>query len=253
MNERRAEQRFMCSDLVTVQLENKNDLLVANLEDISPSGLCLGLQESVATDAIMTLNCAGCRFRGKVRYCVFNEGGYQVGVSLMDCKWSKAAYEPKHLLDAPLIQAGDLASLIQDDAKSRRLLADLTARPAPSQPASCSQADQCGGQDHIETRSAKRRPCCDEESCPRADISRLMEPESPISDRVRIVARAVAWTCEELSPENVKQCFSKWFQLPPECALCDEFLCAYQAEYALLSSKPADEKRMAAGGHPDDV
>ena len=241
MNERRAEQRFMCSDLVTVQLENKNDLLVANLEDISPSGLCLGLQESVATDAIMTLNCAGCRFRGKVRYCVFNEGGYQVGVSLMDCKWSKQAYEPEHLLDAPVVQSGDLASLMQDQAKSRRLLADLAAPPAleetrqPREP------------------SAKRRPCCDEESCPRADISRLMEPESPISDRVRIVARAVAWTCEELSPENVKQCFSKWFQLPPECALCDEFLCAYQAEYALLSSKPADEKRMAAGGHPDDV
>ena len=106
MNERRAEQRFMCSDLVTVQLEDKDDLLVANLEDISPSGVCLGMEQAVPTDAMMTLNCSGCQFRGKVRYCVFNESGYQVGVNLMDCKWSKQAYKPEHLLDAPLVQAG---------------------------------------------------------------------------------------------------------------------------------------------------
>ena len=241
MNERRAEQRFMCSDLVTVQLDNRDDLLVANLEDISPSGVCLGLQESVATDVTMTLNCAGCRFRGKVRYCVFSESGYQVGVRLMDCKWSKQAYEPEHLLDAPVVQSGDLASLMQDQAKSRRLLADLAAPPAPE------------GTRQPSELSAKRRPCCDEESCPRADISRLMEPESPLSDRVRIVARAVAWTCEELRPEDVKQCFSRWFQLAPECTLCDEFLRAYQAEHAAISSQPAGEKRMAAGGHSDDV
>ena len=230
MNERRAEQRFMCSDLVTVQLENKDDLLVANLEDISPSGACLGMEQAVPTDAMMTLNCSGCQFRGKVRYCVFNESGYQVGLKLTECQWSKEAYEPKHLLDAPLVQAGDLAALMQDHAKSRRLLADLKTVSRPH-----------------------RMPCCDEESCPRADISRLMEPESPISDRVQVVARAVAWTCEELSPEDVKQCFSRWFQLPPECALCDGFLRAYQAEYAVLSSRPANEKRMAAGAHCDDV
>ena len=242
MNERRAEQRFMCSDLVTVQLENKDDLLVANLEDISPSGACLGMEQAVPADAMMTLNCSGCQFRGKVRYCVFNESGYQVGLQLTECQWSKEAYEPKHLLDAPVVQAGDLAALIQDHAKSRRLLADLTAPPAP-------EARRLP----LREPSAKRRPCCDEKSCPRADISRLIEPESPISDRVRVVARAVAWTCEALSPEDVKQCFSRWFQLPPECTLCDEFLRAYQAEYAALSSRPANEKRMAAGAHCDVV
>jgi hypothetical protein len=195
MNERRAEQRFMCSDLVTAELENLGQTMVANLEDISPSGACLEMEQAVPAGAKMVLDCSGCRFRGEVRYCVFNQTGYQVGLQLTECKWSKENYEPQHLLDTPLI---DLASFMKDDAQSRRLLADLMAPP-------------------------------------------------------RIVARAVAWTCEELSPENVKKCFSRWFQLPPECSLCDEFLRAYQEEYAAISTRPATEKRMAAGGHCDDI
>jgi len=223
MNERRAEQRFMCSDLVTVELENQAQTMVANLEDISPSGVCLEMEQAVPAGAKMVLDCSGCRFRGEVRYCVFNQTGYQVGLQLTECKWSKEKYEPGHLLDTPLV---DLAALMKDDAKSRRLVADLMAPP---------------------------RTCCGEVTCPRADISRLMEPESPLPDRVRIVARAVAWTCEEMSPENVKKCFSRWFQLPPECSMCDEFLRAYQEEYAAVSSRPAIEKYRVAGGHCDDI
>lgn len=210
MNERRAEPRFMCSDLVTVELENPGQTVVANLEDISPSGACLEMQQAVPTGAKMVLDCSGCRFRGEVRYCVFHQTGYQVGLELMECKWSKEDYEPKHLLDELVVHAGDLTSLI-DDAKSRRLLSDLTA----------------------------------------ANISPLIEPESPLSDDIRVVARAVAWTCEELSLEDLKQCFSRWFQLLPECSLCEEFVRTYQDEYAAVSSRPATEKRRAAGDHRD--
>jgi PilZ domain-containing protein len=223
MNERRAERRFMCSDLVTVELENLGQTMVANLEDISPSGACLEMQQAVPAGAKMVLDCSGCRFRGEVRYCVFSQTGYQAGLQLTECKWSKKNYEPKHLLDTPLV---DLSPLMKDDAKSRRLLADLMAPP---------------------------KTCCGEESCPRADISRLMEPDSPLPERVRVVARAVAWTCEEMSPENVKKCFSRWFQLPQECSLCDEFLRVYQEEYAAVSIRPATEKRRAAGRHSDDI
>jgi len=215
MIERRAEHRFLCSDLVAVQLESQDQLLVANLEDISPSGACLEMEEPVPMGATVVLNCSDCPLRGKVKYCAFRESGYQVGLEFMECKWSKEKYAPRHLLDASL--AGNLASLT--DARVDRLLTDLQA---------------C---------SVKRRSCCDEESCPRADISRLMEPESPLQDRVRVVARAVAWTCEKLGPEDVKQCFSRWFQLPPECMLCEEFAHAYQDEHDALSGK----RRMAAG------
>jgi len=229
MIERRAEHRFLCSDLVAVQLENPDQTLVANLEDISPSGACLEMQEPVPTDATLVLNCSNCRLRGKVRYCAFRQSGYQVGLKFMECKWSKQQYVPKHLLDAPLVRARDLESLTQDDTRVGRLLADLAA--------------VCPEDPFGKARSVKRRACCDEESCPRADISRLIEPESPLSDRVRVVARAVAWTCEKLSPEDVRQCFSRWFQLPPECMLCEEFARAYQDEYDALSGK-----RQAAGG-----
>jgi len=242
MNERRTEQRFMCSDLVTVQLENQSEMLVANLEDISPSGACLGMQQAVAKDVIMTLHCPSCRFRGKVRYCVFNESGYQVGIQLMECKWSKQTYEPKHLLEEPVVGASDLESIVGDPAKAERLLADVTAASKPEAALPCTAGAGCG----------KRRSCCDEETCPRADISRLMEPESPISERVQVVARAVAWTCEELSPEQIRQCFSRWFQLPPECALCDEFIRSYQAEYTRASNRPVQEKTRTAGAHNYD-
>jgi hypothetical protein len=175
MNERRAEQRFMCSDLVTVELENQGQTVVANLDDISPSGACLEMEQAVPTGAKMVLDCSGCRFRGEVRYCVSNQTGYQVGLRLMECKWSKENYEPRHLLDAPLILASDLASLIKDDAKSRRLLADLTA----------------------------------------ADNSLFIGPESALSDDMRVVARAVAWTSEKLSPEEPGRHQTVFFTLVP--------------------------------------
>lgn len=233
MNERRAEQRFMCSDLVGVQLEDQGKTLVANLEDISPSGACLEMPQPVSAGARLILNCADCRFRGKVRYCVAGQCGYQVGVRFMECQWSKQKFEPEHLLEVPAARAGDMMSLLQDDAKASRLLADLRA---------VSDAE-CG-----DARSANRRACCDDESCPRADLVSLMEPGTPLQERVRVVARSVAWTCEKLSTENLKQCFSRWFQLPPECSMCEEFARAYQEEYDVVSNQPVEEKRMAAGG-----
>ena len=100
MNERRAEQRLMCSDLVTVRVENQDQPMVANLEDISPSGACLEIERPVPRDATLVMDCSNCRFRGKVRYCVFRQSGYQVGVRFTECKWSKDKYAPRHLLDA---------------------------------------------------------------------------------------------------------------------------------------------------------
>jgi len=241
MNERRAEQRFMCSDLVKVELEHHDQLLVANLEDISPSGACLELNQPVPPDATVVLKCSDCQFSGKVRYCVFDRGGYQVGLRFTECKWSKLKYTPRHLLEGSMVQALDRAPILQQDAGMSRLLADLAAaRPELVQ---CAPDLQTG-----QARPARSRPCCDEESCTRADISRLIEPESPLPERVRVVGRAIAWTCEKLSPEDLERCFSRWFQLPPECTLCDEFARAYQDEYVAISSQPASGKVRAAGG-----
>jgi hypothetical protein len=81
-----------------------------------------------------------------------------------------------------------------------------------------------------ETRSATRRACCDGESCTRGDISFVSEHKSPLPDRVRGIACAVAWTSEKLRPEIVGLFFSRWFQLPLECMFCDEFVRTYQDE-----------------------
>jgi hypothetical protein len=130
MNERRAEQRWMCSELVTVQLENEGQTMVANLEDISPSGACLELEQAVPREAPLVMDCSNCRFRGRVKYCVLRQSGYQVGVHFTECKWSREKYAPEHLLDGTLAP-GDLATLIWDGAKVDRLLGDLARLPRP--------------------------------------------------------------------------------------------------------------------------
>jgi|HubBroStandDraft_4_1064222.scaffolds.fasta_scaffold1416169_2 hypothetical protein len=44
MIERRSERRLMCSDLVAVQLD-QGPTVAAVLEDITPSGACLGMEQ----------------------------------------------------------------------------------------------------------------------------------------------------------------------------------------------------------------
>jgi hypothetical protein len=47
------------------------------------------------------------RFAGHVRYCVYREIGYFVGVEFeAGSKWSKKAFKPRHLLDLRSLIAG---------------------------------------------------------------------------------------------------------------------------------------------------
>jgi hypothetical protein len=98
MDERRAEPRLMCSDLIRVQLEGTD--LTVNLEDISPSGACLLFEQAVAEGARISLQLGRQTFTGEVRYCVHNPIGYFAGVRFdTGQKWSRKVYRPKHLLD----------------------------------------------------------------------------------------------------------------------------------------------------------
>ncbi|HLY19810.1 MAG TPA: PilZ domain-containing protein [Bryobacteraceae bacterium] len=101
MTERRVEPRFLCSDLIKVCMDGAQPAeLIANLEDISPSGACLQLDQAVAPGVRITLRLGRRRFRGRVRYCVRNEIGYFAGVQFdRGKKWDRKLYEPKHLLD----------------------------------------------------------------------------------------------------------------------------------------------------------
>ncbi len=104
MAERRSETRFMCSDLVTVRIGDlaESREMIANLEDISPSGACVQMEAGTQEGTDIEIVCASCSLRGKVRYCRYTELGYDVGIAFDERRtWNKRRFTPKHLLELP--------------------------------------------------------------------------------------------------------------------------------------------------------
>jgi len=76
----------------------------ALLEDISASGACLQVESAIPLGAEMRWEVCGKRFEGEVRYCVYREIGYFVGVEFhIASRWSKKDYHPQHLLDPRML------------------------------------------------------------------------------------------------------------------------------------------------------
>ncbi|HEV3329411.1 MAG TPA: PilZ domain-containing protein [Bryobacteraceae bacterium] len=107
MLQRRSEERFMCADLVKIQVgrgRKRTHETVANLEDISPSGACLQLETAVQEGADVQILCARCKLRGKIKYCRLIESGYCVGVEFNKPKsWTLRRFKPRHFLDIALL------------------------------------------------------------------------------------------------------------------------------------------------------
>ena len=103
MDERRSETRMLCADMIEVQWRDRSGKergATAILEDISPSGACLQFEAPVPLRAAIAWDSPRQRFRGFVRYCVYREIGYFVGVEFdAGVKWSKRDFRPGHLLD----------------------------------------------------------------------------------------------------------------------------------------------------------
>lgn len=115
MNDRRAEIRMLCADVVEAcwtdpeGMEHRSNAL---LEDISASGACLQLEAAVPLGVPIRWAGAKQEFTGEVRYCVYREIGYFVGVQFgPESKWTKRAFKPQHLLD--------LSHLISHGRKNR--------------------------------------------------------------------------------------------------------------------------------------
>ena len=85
--------------------------------------------------------------------------------------------------------------------------------------------------------SDKTRSCCDESSCPRADIVRLIAPQDPIENDVDALATAAAQGCPGLSRENLAFCFTRTFEMPTECLLFDRFCAEYYAQSLRLADQ----------------
>jgi len=103
VEERRNEVRMLCADMADVSWNLRTGIqrhAVGLLEDISPSGACLQMESAIPVGAQIYWRCRSREFSGRVRYCVYREIGYFVGVELAAaCKWSKRAYKPRHFLD----------------------------------------------------------------------------------------------------------------------------------------------------------
>jgi len=103
MFDRRIEPRMLCADLVDVQWKDQSGRTrrgVANLEDISLSGACLQVDRPVPLDTPFRISYPNGELMGTVKYCVFREIGYFLGIEFeAGSRWSQRHFRPQHLLD----------------------------------------------------------------------------------------------------------------------------------------------------------
>jgi hypothetical protein len=100
---RREADRLLCAELVELSWLDTNgrpQRRVANLEDISLSGVCLQIEGTIPNGTPVSVRYGDGELFGSVRYCRFEGLGYFLGVELAEgCKWSSHHYRPEHLLD----------------------------------------------------------------------------------------------------------------------------------------------------------
>ncbi len=103
MEERRAEARMMCADVVQVSWTGEGGRpgrATALLEDISRYGTCIQLERELPLGTELTIHHPKTTMKGTVRYCVYREIGYFVGIELApESHWSRSKFTPRHLLD----------------------------------------------------------------------------------------------------------------------------------------------------------
>jgi hypothetical protein len=103
MQERREHPRMLCADLITVEWRDRNGIVqsvVANLEDISTSGACLQMEEDIPPQTVVQILHEKGNFEGKVRYSVFRDIGYFVGIEFDPAnRWDARRFKPMHMLD----------------------------------------------------------------------------------------------------------------------------------------------------------
>jgi hypothetical protein len=95
----------MCAELLTVHWREENGRErkePATLEDISPMGACLQLEHSILPGTKVSLHYPKGRYLGTVKYCTCHNMGYLLGIAFDEgYRWSRADFEPAHLLELP--------------------------------------------------------------------------------------------------------------------------------------------------------
>ena len=99
----RSESRMLCADLVDIRWKDKTGRgrkATAILEDISTSGACVQIEGPIPENTIVKICHPKGQLQGTVRYCVYREIGYFLGIEFAPgSRWSAQHFRPQHLLD----------------------------------------------------------------------------------------------------------------------------------------------------------
>ncbi len=94
---------MLCADLVEICWKDKTGKekkAIANLEDISLTGACLQLDLAVPLQTTIQIGYPKGKLLGRVRYCVYREIGYFLGVEFdPGQKWTKSTFKPQYMFD----------------------------------------------------------------------------------------------------------------------------------------------------------
>ena len=111
----RSEARMLCADLVDIRWKDKSGRgrkTTALLEDISASGACVQIDGPIPANTIVKIFHPKGTLEGTVRYCVYRDIGYFVGLQFEpDSKWSRKQFQPQHMLDMPRLLARGLKNV----------------------------------------------------------------------------------------------------------------------------------------------
>ncbi|MBN9661426.1 MAG: hypothetical protein J0H49_24740 [Acidobacteria bacterium] len=187
-------ERYLCSSLVSIQLPASGSgerKLEANLEEISPSGAYLNVEEPLQPPLKLRILCSDSKGEHRLDGVVTGSfedpaAGYYIEVKFKSgTKWSPEVFQPNHLVRASAV-----------------LGMDPGETPVPS-------------------------VGCDRGVCPKEVLSNLFDPQSPLTGRVRAVARQVASLCGAMTDKEAASCFATLFGAGPECRLFSEFKDSY--------------------------
>lgn len=121
--DRRGEQRFLCSELVAVRWVSEfgsEREVVVNLEEVRPSGATLQSPGPIRPHTPLNIRTPKLELSGVVQTCRADFTGYLVEVNFDEgVRWSRELYEPEHLFDPRSLLPKDRLRL-----KNHELLAE---------------------------------------------------------------------------------------------------------------------------------
>ena len=99
-------------------------------------------------------------------------------------------------------------------------------------------------------KPCREAECRGENTCIRAELTKLLDPDGSIVDRLLVAACVAAQTCRSVGANDLRSCASKLFDVPRECRLTDAFVMAYQTERDRMAGRRQTEKYQALRQFP---